>query len=227
MTTTKKASSPRRTTKRASPSSKKTGEGKAAGGGQGAMSEQERAISDALAALSPRHRRFVQEYCTNGFNATAAYIAAGYSANGARQSAGRLLTNADIARARDALLVASQMSPEELISRISDDATATMLPFLKIEAAAPGDRIMHRLRLDFSTPEAAAALRWVRKVKIEQTKWGEQITFELVDDQRAKDMLARAHKLFVDRQEVEVTGVAAPKAYIPDNGRGPKKEGVG
>lgn len=224
MTSTKKASKPKRTTKRASP---KKGEGKAAGGGQGAMSEQERAISEALGALNARQRKFIESYCTNGFNATRAAKDAGFAEASADRTGWRLLRNEKVARARDLLLAASQMSPEELISRISDDATASMLPFLKIEAVTRGTRTMHQLRIDFSTPEAKEALRWVRKVKVEQTKWGEQITFELVDDQRAKDMLARAHKLFVDRQEIEVTGVAAPKAYIPDNGRGPKKEGAG
>jgi phage terminase small subunit len=188
--------------------------------------EQDEAIRAALADLSPRWRQFVEVYCTNGFNGTAAYIAAGYKPKGAMSAASRLLRNVKVARARDLLLAASQMSVAELLSRISDDATATMLPFLKVEETTRGQHTRHQLRIDFSTPEAQAALRWVRRVKIEQTKWGEQVSFELVDDQRAKDMLARAHKLFVDRQEISVSGVTAPESYIPDNGRGPKKEGA-
>lgn len=200
--------------------------GQAAAGKSEPPNEQEEAIRAALAALSLRHRKFVETYCTNGFNATAAYIAAGYSPKGAASSASQLQRNPKVAHARDLVLATSQMSPAELLSRISDDATATMLPFLKVEETTRGQHTRHQLRIDFSTPEAQAALRWVRRVKIEQTKWGEQVTFELVDDQRAKDMLARAHKLFVDRQEISVSGVTAPESYIPDNGRGPKREGA-
>jgi len=42
-----------------------------------------------------RHERFCHEYIKDG-NATQAYLRVGYSKNGARQSAQRLLTNADI-----------------------------------------------------------------------------------------------------------------------------------
>lgn len=46
-------------------------------------------------ALSPKQDLFCREYLVD-LNATQAYIRAGYSPRGARQSAGRLLTNADI-----------------------------------------------------------------------------------------------------------------------------------
>lgn len=45
--------------------------------------------------LSDRQYRFVQEYCKD-FIATSAYIRAGYSENGAAQSASKLLTNPEI-----------------------------------------------------------------------------------------------------------------------------------
>lgn len=203
---------------------KKDKKGAGGGGKSEGASEQDAAILAALRELSPRHRKFVEAYCTNGFNATAAYVAAGYSPRGAAANASALIRNQKVARARDLLLAASQMSPAELLSRISDDATASMLPFLKIREgqSANGDAV-HQLGLDFSTPEAKEALRWVRKLRIEQTRWGESVIFELVDDQRAKDMLARAHKLFVDRQEITLADAPPPpEAYIPDNGRGPK-----
>ena len=46
--------------------------------------------------LTDQQDRFCQEYVANGGNATQAYIKAGYSGNGARQSAWKLLTNTDI-----------------------------------------------------------------------------------------------------------------------------------
>ena len=48
--------------------------------------------------LSPRRLAFVREYVANGGNATRAYVAAGYSKNGAAQSAEKLLRNAEVRR---------------------------------------------------------------------------------------------------------------------------------
>lgn len=48
--------------------------------------------------VTPKQARFVAEYLIDG-NATRAYIAAGYSKNGAGQSAEKLLRNAEIAAA--------------------------------------------------------------------------------------------------------------------------------
>jgi phage terminase small subunit len=45
--------------------------------------------------ISPRHQRFVTEYCVD-FNATKAYIRAGYSENGAGEAAHKLLKNNQI-----------------------------------------------------------------------------------------------------------------------------------
>lgn len=52
-------------------------------------------------ALPPRHAKFVDEYLIDG-NGTQAAIRAGYSANGARVAAHRLLTNAAISGALEA-----------------------------------------------------------------------------------------------------------------------------
>lgn len=52
----------------------------------------------AAKALSPKHKRFVAEYLKD-LNATQAYIRAGYSENGAGQSAEKLLKNPEIAAA--------------------------------------------------------------------------------------------------------------------------------
>ena len=61
------------------------------------------AVQTAFERLSPQHKKFVVEFL-GGFNATRAYIAAGYSRNGADVSASRLLGNARIAAAvREAL----------------------------------------------------------------------------------------------------------------------------
>jgi len=52
--------------------------------------------------ISGRHKRFAEEYCVDQ-NGTQAAIRAGYSAGSARVTASRLLTNANIRAAIDAL----------------------------------------------------------------------------------------------------------------------------
>lgn len=48
--------------------------------------------------MNSKRERFCLEYVANGGNAKQAYIDSGYSERGARQSAYRLLTNADVRR---------------------------------------------------------------------------------------------------------------------------------
>jgi len=49
-----------------------------------------------MAKLTDKQRRFVEEYCSNGFNATQAAISAGYKENAARQTASENLSKPDI-----------------------------------------------------------------------------------------------------------------------------------
>lgn len=69
--------------------------------------------------LTPRQRVFVSEYLID-LNATAAYVRAGYSANGARHSASRLLANDNVRRAVDEAMV-------ERAERLEIDADDVLL----------------------------------------------------------------------------------------------------
>ena len=74
-----------------------------------------------MAVLSnPRHEQFAQEYAKTG-NATASYISVGYSASGAKVSASRLLTNANV-RARIKEL--SETIAEATIKRTAGERSA-------------------------------------------------------------------------------------------------------
>lgn len=53
--------------------------------------------------LNPKQVEFLRHYVTNGFNATAAAISAGYSKKTARQQASRMLTNVNICSYLDQL----------------------------------------------------------------------------------------------------------------------------
>ena len=79
--------------------------------------------------LSPKRQRFVDEYVANGFNATQAYLAAGYSPGGADGNASRLIGNDSIQQAISSkLALHASLADENLqtvLSRfvaIADDA---------------------------------------------------------------------------------------------------------
>lgn len=71
-------------------------------------------------SLTPKQRRFVNEYCVDE-NATQAYIRAGYSQEGAGQAAHKLLKNAEIQEAikerQEELAVAASITPEWVVGQ--------------------------------------------------------------------------------------------------------------
>jgi phage terminase small subunit len=78
-------------------------------------------------SLTPKQRRFVNEYCVDE-NATQAYIRAGYAQEGAGQAAHKLLKIAEIAGAikerMEELAVAASITPEWVVAQWAKIATA-------------------------------------------------------------------------------------------------------
>lgn len=78
-------------------------------------------------SLTPKQRRFVNEYCVDE-NATQAYIRAGYAQEGAGQSAHTLLKKPEIAGAikerMEELAVAASITPEWVVGQWAKIATA-------------------------------------------------------------------------------------------------------
>lgn len=78
-------------------------------------------------SLTPKQRRFVNEYCVDE-NATQAYIRAGYSEEGAGQSAHTLLKKTEISEAikerMEELAVAASITPEWVVGQWAKIATA-------------------------------------------------------------------------------------------------------
>ena len=68
-------------------------------------------------AISRKRSRFIDEYLID-LNASAAYIRAGYSENGARQSAYKLLQDPEIKEELNKRLKAGRMTSEEIIQRL-------------------------------------------------------------------------------------------------------------
>lgn len=134
--------------------------------------------------ISKRHRVVLENYVANGFNASKAYVDAGYSARSARQAAHALFTKHDIKQALERLLAEVHISPAELKERIADDTKASLEPFLTTDDAG-------RLAWDFDRAQELGAFRHVKKVKIKQTKDGPEVSLELVDRQRSQALLAQ------------------------------------
>lgn len=131
-----------------------------------------------------KQRRFLEEYVANGFNATRAYIAAGYSERTAGVAAHLCLKKLNVRQALQRLLDEVQMTTSELKERIADDTKASLEPFL---AAGPeGD-----LAWNFARAQEIGAFRHIKKVKIKPTANGPEVSIELVDRQRAQALLAQ------------------------------------
>ena len=67
--------------------------------------------------LTDKQRRFVEEYCSNGFNATQAAITAGYSVHSARQGASDTLAKQYI---QDAIQLFMQAATDRALVTIED-----------------------------------------------------------------------------------------------------------
>lgn len=146
--------------------------------------------------LNPKQRLALEHYVTNGFDRSKAVIAAGYSDKNPRQTAHQLFTNIDVRTALAKLLESQFMSIEELRARISDDARATLEPFITVEHGWPS--------VDWAAAEQAGALKYLREFTVAPGKYGSKVTFKLVDDQKAKDQLIKILGLEVKR--LEMTG---------------------
>lgn len=152
----------------------------------------------------PQHIVFLQEMIKQKFNATRAYIAAGYSTKGAAQGASRLLTNVKVKAAYEKLKASVCMPVDELRALIEDDARASLDDFTDIvEVINEEDgTVSYVPRIDWKAAKEAGALRYLRELNITPGKYGDSIRFKLVDDQKAKDQLIKIHGLAVHRTEI-------------------------
>lgn len=153
--------------------------------------------------LSDAHRKFVDEYIANGYNATRAYMTVypktKYEA--ARSSASDLLTIPNIREAIDKEFSRRVMKREEVLSRLSDMARANHYPFIEIDS----DGFVY---FDFSSPEAKSHLHLIKKIKTKRnrqitgkgedaTTWeGEWVEVELHDSKAALELIGKHEGLF-------------------------------
>ena len=133
----------------------------------------------------PREALFVAELCRNGFNATHAYAAAGFT--GGRHNAARLWRKPRIQAALKAKLAARIMAGDEALAMLSLQAR------FDIRKLFPADSKIAQLPDD-----VALAIK-----SVYMTKYGQRIEFH--DAQRAAELLAKAGGKLKETVKVEHT----------------------
>jgi phage terminase small subunit len=166
--------------------------------------------------LTDKQRLFVEEYLQS-WNATDAARKAGYSEHTASFIGYENLRKPYIREFIDRRLSESVMSANEALKRLSDQARATLLPFIDITEEG-------FVYFNFSHPEAKQYMHLIKKVKSKRTRrmegsgknaemWEDEwVEVELYDAQAALEKIGKYHGLFVERTDVTSKGESiAPK----------------
>ena len=158
----------------------------------GTLSTNERRTYCDMKKLSPRQRKFCEEYARTGVAERAA-IDAGYSRNTARAQGTRLLENvgvkAYLRKLQGAAAELAQVKINDVMQELALIAFADLTEF--VEWDADGVRLKQSTTLD--------ELR--RRAIIEVRQTGNGITIKLADKGAALERLGKALGMFVDKVE--------------------------
>lgn len=162
-------------------------------------------------ALTPKQRRFIDEYLID-FNATQAAIRAGYSEKSAHNIGWENVRKREISEAISQRLQESAMMADEVLMRLADQARSTMEDFVTV--LDNGDFIV-----DLNGAKEAGKLHLVKKLK--ETRHTDKdgnvevkLDLELYDSHAALVDLGKYHKLFTDKQEVDLTSGGEPLSNV-------------
>ncbi len=139
-------------------------------------------------SVTKKQRAFVEEYL-KCWNATRAAIAAGYSERSASTIAHRLL---DCPHVKDAIrerVAQKAMSADEVLLRLADQAVSSMEDFLKVGEDG--------FVIDLEKARLSGKLHLIKAIT--PTRDGYRI--ELHDQQKALELLGKAHGLFKEVTE--------------------------
>lgn len=166
--------------------------------------------------LTGKQKKFVSEYaiCLNG---TEAARRAGYTGDDATLAvtASRLLRNAKVMAAYDELLKESAMSAAEVLMHLTDIARGDLADSLNsmggidpLEAKRRGKaHLLKRLKIKTTYVPGKSD---EGDTEIHETE------VEMYDRLRALELLGKAHRLFVDRQEITgKDGAPLIQVYLP------------
>lgn len=181
------------------------------GRGAGSVREAEERKSegiDSWMALSAKHQAFVEEYL-QCWSAAEAYrrVYTSVKNNTAWTNGSLLLRKTEVREQIERRLKSKRMSADEVLGRLSDQAKASLEPFLHIDQDGFAS-------FDFSSVQARMNLSVVKKLRTKRSRrvvgkgddameWeDESVEVEVVDSQSALEKLGKHHKLFNDRMEL-------------------------
>jgi phage terminase small subunit len=142
-------------------------------------------------ALTSKQRAFISYYLTC-WNASESARLAGYSEHTAGQIGFNLLKKVEIMEAIKQRLAAMQMSADEILVRLTEQARGSMADFIDPETA----------KVNLQKAEQAGRLGLLKSFSRTDGKESDTVKIELYDAQNALALLGKAHKLFVDRSEI-------------------------
>jgi phage terminase small subunit len=150
---------------------------------------------------SARRRKFVLEYCRNGFRASAAAVKAGYSEKSARCIGSQLLNDPDIVKHIKELtrkhFKALQMDADETLARIAAVARADVRKLFD-----DSGKLVPIVDLDDDIARAIQSVEVVRSGKGEQIQ--ATVKIKLEPRMPALQLIARHHRLVEDQPIVSV-----------------------
>jgi hypothetical protein len=149
------------------------------------MSEE---LEKTYRALNPKQRKFVDAYIET-MNSSEAARRCGFK-NSYYQQGWRMLRNVDVRTAIDERLRESAMSANEVVARFTEQASANISDFFKINNDGTVGAV--------NTIYLKAHGNLVKKIKVDENK----IELELYDGQNALIQLGRRWGLFVDKTEL-------------------------
>jgi len=154
-------------------------------------------------ALSAQQQFFVEEYLRT-FNATDSYMAAYPNAkrNTAASNGYRLLKeNPEIIESVQVRLSEAAMSADEVLARLAAEARGDIDDFLDDDGNFDLDKARKAKKTGLIKKlKTKTTTRTVGEMEVKTT----EVEFELYDAQAAKAILGKHHKLFTDKQEVDL-----------------------
>lgn len=165
-------------------------------------------------ALTGKQALFVEEYLRS-FNVTGAALAAGYSPKTAYSIGSENLKKPEIAEAISQRFSQAAMPANEVLARLADHARGNMADFWDIPELDENGIPDGKPSLNLASPKAKSQLNLIKKLKVKTTtraiagipdlsETTTEVDFELYDAQSALEKLGRHHKLFTDRQEIDL-----------------------
>ena len=134
--------------------------------------------------LTDRQKRFVEQYATNGFNATGAAEVAGYQ--WPEKYAYRIIRQPKIKAAIQARFKEHIMSADEVLARLTEQARGDI-----------GNYIDDEGNVDFQKLKEEGKGHLVKSIS--DSKYGKRVEF--YSSQAAMQLMAKYHRLFADRIE--------------------------